>query len=110
MEENENKGRVYVDSDYAVNPCYKSFETKETHTMITNRYDSCDSSLISSDTSIHKTFISHDIKEVLNVYDRDTNDKTLRFNGYQEYMDGNWYKVKEDGLSIYYFERGKVDE
>ena len=100
--ETENKGGVFVNSDYAVDSCGESSNTKETHTMSTNRYDFCCTGSISSDTSTYKVFISNNIEDTLKIYD-----KTLRFNGYQEDMDGKWYRVNEDGLSVYYFERDK---
>ena len=90
--ETENRSRVFVNTKYHYD------------TYIDDTQLPCDAG------DGHRLYVGNSLQSVLETYDSDTNDKTLRFNGYQEDMDGKWYRVMEDGQSIYYFERGKVNE
>lgn len=97
--------KPYSISTYRYNSCNSGLNTSNPpYTVSTYRYDTC----YTGDTSAHPTgrqFISNNLEDTLKVYDSDSTDKTLRFNGYQEDMDGKWYRVIDDGENIYYFEK-----
>lgn len=105
--ENENK-TIYpcTVEDNSVYPC-NAEETHKTYVDTKYHFDSyIDDKQFPCDADDgYKTYVGNSLESVLETYDSDTTDKSLHFNGYKTNMDGKWFRVKDEDMTVYYFER-----